>query len=256
MEEYICKYCGKSFTRKCIKVNHELHQCKKNPNVVFINYKQSESHKDLGKKGGWDCICGNNFRTRKLLKEHQKNCKKYLEFKGNSKSPKKYVEKNCPFCGKYINSTTSGYTLHVRTCIQNPNRVHYKGHSPSQKERQQISKKLKEYYKNTSIWATQLQKRKSYAEQYFDNCFPELKQNYHVLRYYLDLANPDKKVYLEIDGEQHYNDLKVVEHDKERTKLLEEAGWTLIDRIRWSEFLTFTQIMKEQKIAELKKKLL
>ncbi len=98
-------------------------------------------------------------------------------------------------------------------------------------------------------------KRKSFAEQYFDTCFPNLKQNYHVDRYFLDLANPEKKLYIEVDGEQHYNDQKVVEHDKVRTARLEELGWKCLRRIRWSEYKKLSKEDQESLITELQKQI-
>lgn len=76
----------------------------------------------------------------------------------------------------------------------------------------------------------------SYAEQYFFNIFPNSSKHYHVDRYFLDIAYPSHKIYIEIDGEQHKKDLRVVEHDKERTLNLDKLGWTLIDRIYWPDF--------------------
>ena len=115
----------------------------------------------------------------------------------------------------------------------------WKGKRHTEEQKRKISETQKKNFKESgakSIWHTQLENRKSFAEQYFDTCFPNLKQNYHVDRYFLDLANPEKKVYIEVDGEQHYNDQKVVEHDKVRTTRLEELGWKCLRRIRWSEY--------------------
>lgn len=95
---------------------------------------------------------------------------------------------------------------------------------------------MKSYYKGCSRWYTQIEKRKSYAEQYFEKIFVDAERNYHVDRYFLDFAWPKKKVYIEVDGEQHYNDSNVVEHDIERTRRLNDIGWVLLKRIRWADF--------------------
>ena len=101
-----------------------------------------------------------------------------------------------------------------------------------------------------SIWATQIEKRKSYAEQYFLQIFTDAKFNYHVDRYFLDFAWPDKKIYIEIDGEQHYNDPKVIEHDKVRTNRLAELGWKCAVRIRWSKFKALSKDTQQRYIQE------
>ena len=60
----------------------------------------------------------------------------------------------------------------------------------------------------------------SYPEKYFMEVFKELpvRYNYQVSRYQLDFAIPEKKVYVEIDGEQHYVDKRIVEHDKKKNR--------------------------------------
>lgn len=126
----------------------------------------------------------------------------------------------------------------------------FKHHSEETKKR--ISETMKKRCNGKSIWATQIEKRKSYAEQYFDNCFPQLKQNYHVLTYFLDLANPIKKIYIEIDGEQHYTDIKVIKHDKIREEELLKIGWVCIKRIRWSEFKKLSKEEQNIFISNLK----
>lgn len=98
--------------------------------------------------------------------------------------------------------------------------------------------------------------KKSYPEQYFEDCFSNIVKdkeiNYPVLRYHLDFANPSKKIYLEIDGEQHYVDKKIIEHDKKRTEKLANLGWNVL-RIRWAEFKKLSPLEQKQRVSEIKK---
>jgi very-short-patch-repair endonuclease len=55
---------------------------------------------------------------------------------------------------------------------------------------------------------------------------------------------------LEIDGEQHYVDTRIVAHDNIRTQILSDLGWTGI-RIRWAEFKKLSDESKKEKIQEL-----
>jgi very-short-patch-repair endonuclease len=77
--------------------------------------------------------------------------------------------------------------------------------------------------------------------------------------YSLDFALPNIKFYIEIDGEQHYTDKRIVEHDKNRTDVLTNLGWSCY-RIRWSEYqkLNFEEkqsiINKIKTIIEIKNK--
>lgn len=80
-------------------------------------------------------------------------------------------------------------------------------------------------------------KGESYAERYFrkilEKCNISFKQEVRVGTYSLDflIGNID----LEIDGEQHYTDKRIIESDKRRTKLLEERGY-VVKRVRWSHY--------------------
>lgn len=121
-----------------------------------------------------------------------------------------------------------------------------------EEEKQRRSAAMKKVYAGRCIWATQLEKRKSYAEAYFDAIFPDAKQNYHVLRYFLDLAWPDSSCYIEIDGSQHYTDPGVIAHDIERTKLLAENGWTLVARVNWAQYKKLSREAQEDYVLNLK----
>lgn len=80
----------------------------------------------------------------------------------------------------------------------------------------------------------------SYPEKYFEKVFINedifCEKEFQVGLYSLDFAWPDSKKYVEIDGEQHFVDKKIVEHDKERTEKLDALGWKCICRIRWAEY--------------------
>jgi len=100
--------------------------------------------------------------------------------------------------------------------------------------------------------------RESYPEKYFWEIFE--KENLNIKRYLqvglyeLDFYNLDKKIDIEIDGEQHFTDKKIVESDKRRNSYLIDNGWTII-RIRWSNYQKLNFEEKNKYIEELKKKL-
>jgi very-short-patch-repair endonuclease len=82
-------------------------------------------------------------------------------------------------------------------------------------------------------------KGRSYPEQYWMNILYKhdisFVEQYQIGLYSLDFAIIDKKIDLEIDGEQHYLDQRIVESDIRRTALLNALGWNVI-RIRWSTY--------------------
>lgn len=95
----------------------------------------------------------------------------------------------------------------------------------------------------------------SYPEIYFNEIFQKESMNlvpevpYTI--YQLDFANKDKKVDIEIDGDQHYLDKRIVESDKRRTAILEKDGW-IVFRIKWSEYQKLSFEEKEKVIASIR----
>lgn len=86
-------------------------------------------------------------------------------------------------------------------------------------------------------------KGRSYAEEYWKNVLDsndmQYEEQYQIGPYQLDFAFLKNKIDLEIDGDQHYLDERIVESDKRRTLYLEEKGWKVI-RIKWSEYQKLT----------------
>lgn len=95
----------------------------------------------------------------------------------------------------------------------------------------------------------------SYPEKYFNKVFKnegiEVERYIRLGLYELDFSIPDKKIDIEIDGNQHYYDEKIIESDKRRTEFLENDGWDII-RINWSEYQKMNFGEKNKFIIELK----
>jgi very-short-patch-repair endonuclease len=98
--------------------------------------------------------------------------------------------------------------------------------------------------------------KESFPERYFSEVFEnegiKVEKYYHIGLYELDFCIPEKKIDLEIDGNQHYYDKKIVESDKRRTAYLEDNGWDVI-RIRWSDYNILSHDEKLEFIKNLKK---
>lgn len=82
-------------------------------------------------------------------------------------------------------------------------------------------------------------RNESYPEKYFTEIFEksglEFVKNFRIGLYELDFSVPDKKIDIEIDGEQHYCDQNIIDSDNRRNDFLKSEGWDII-RIRWSEY--------------------
>lgn len=131
-----------------------------------------------------------------------------------------------------------------------PKRVH------SEQTKLLLSSKRKEYLKinpdKVPYKLNHYSKRTSYAEKYFIEVFEKEKINLlHHLQvgvYELDFYNQEQKIYLEVDGDQHYLDKRIYESDHKRNQYLFEQGWKGM-RIRWS---TYQKLSTEQKCMLVK----
>ncbi len=206
-------------------------------------------------------FCGSERKNGNSLRNHERLCKENpdrqrIEEYTHNENWREACEGH-KGTNQFVKAKELGLPVPESKCKGKPN-LGWLGKTHTEEQKRKISETQKRNFKESrakSIWHTQLENRKSFAEQYFDTCFPNLKQNYHVDRFFLDLANPEKKLYIEVDGEQHYNDQKVVEHDKVRTARLEELGWKCLRRIRWSEYKRLSKEEQETLITELQKQI-
>lgn len=134
-----------------------------------------------------------------------------------------------------------------------------KGKPLSEKTKKRISKSRIEFLKNNPDkipYKLNHSSKRSYPESYFIECFKDIETNkeyqYKVHTYKLDFANPFEKLYLEIDGDQHYLDVKMVEHDKRRYQILTDLGWSGI-RVKWSDFKKLTEEERREEVLKIQK---
>lgn len=209
--DFICKFCGKPCKNANSLRNHER-LCKENP-----EHQESSWIKFNHERGAW-----NKGLTKETDERLNKQAKTLSE---GYKS------------GRLVNAI--------------------KGTKHSDEHKKKISEGRKQYLiehpDKVPYLLNHHSKGDSYPEKYFktvfDNAHVDYKQNYYQCGYFLDFAWPEKKIYLEVDGEQHYLDKRIVEHDKARAQTLLENGWTCIERVRWSKF---KHLSEEKKFEYLK----
>lgn len=119
-----------------------------------------------------------------------------------------------------------------------------KGKPLTKEQKIHLSKVRKQYLKehpDMVPYKINHHSKQSFPEKYFRDLFDTDRvlckaiSEYRVNLYSLDFAFPDIHLYIEIDGEQHYTDKRIIQHDKKRTSELEKLGWKVF-RIRWSEY--------------------
>lgn len=114
------------------------------------------------------------------------------------------------------------------------------GRKLSEEHKKKISESRKKYlliHPDKVPYKLNHKHKETAPEKYFKEVLKGFISQYRPegTLYEIDFANPGLKIGIEIDGEQHYVDDKIVEHDKIRTENLTKLGWKLI-RIRWSYF--------------------
>ena len=209
MEEFICPYCNKIYKSVNAWRSHKGY-CKKNPNwkprsEKFLNAVRSFDHK--------------NKQEKKLF--------------------------ICDFCGKEWETTKTGFEIHRRSCIKNPNRVEstWKGRHHSEKSKEKMKKTIKDNSENHFTWGKLSQRTKgehSYPEKWLIEVLKNefsLKENidyktevkFHT--FWLDFVFGENYV-IEMDGSQHQNDEYQKDCDKRKDELLKKENFKEL-RISW-----------------------
>lgn len=216
----ICQFCGKECKNRNSLCNHER-LCRLNPNrqqnVGFDNFNKSIR---AGKETVWNK--GLTADTDERVNKCKNSLLDYYKNNKGSWSGRKHTDDE----KRRIGDGVKAYL------IANPDMVPYlRNHSS----------------------------KESYPETYFTDLFKseglDLIYHHRVNTYELDFCDINKKLDIEIDGEQHYLDAKVIESDRKRTEYLENLGWKIF-RIRWSEFKKYSEVEKFELLATIKELLM
>ena len=232
---FCSEHCRRSFCGK--KKLH--HKC---------NFNVRRKHKD------WICtICGEVFQTRDEMKIHRKNVHHWKKGMAWNKG---LTDKSDDRVRKQHENLKKSYSS---------NRISpwNKGKNTSDEVRLKISKSRKRYlisHPDKVPYVLNHSSNESFPEKFFRTAFenekfPQFIQDKYVQGYFLDFAFPEKHLYVEVDGEQHYLDKRIVEHDKVRTQVLNTTEWRCVCRIRWSKFQKLSDEYKHRFILGLKNKL-
>lgn len=169
----------------------------------------------------------------------------------------------CKYCGKFFEGKTlAGHTVWCDNRPKNEiEKIKSKLSKMASKRRhsEETKKKLSEYRTqyikdnpDKAPYKMNHSHKESYPEKYFSKYLVNFVHPYSIpdTAYEGDFVNPDSKVIIEIDGEQHYCDPIIVAHDIKRTRILEALGWRVL-RVRWRDFVTLSEDSKKSVINNL-----
>lgn len=231
---FCCKSCSKTF--------NSLHVKKHATREELI--ERGFGNKPA-KYGTWKCKqCNQVFKTRHLLQQHHKQMhldpknKIYSWNRGETKETNASIAKGALALHKKLKSGELTPS--------------FKGKHHTQETKAKLSLSMKKAHAegraNTFASSRHSCGESSYPEKWFmaviKNEFSD--QNYikefPFGRYSLDFAWPHKKICIEIDGSQHYDQRfpDRIQHDIDRDIFIKSKGWKVL-RLRW------TYVIKQKK---------
>lgn len=246
----ICPDCGQEISKSNFSKHQRRHQT--HPETFEIP-KYRVTHE------GFECqFCGKTCKNSNSLRNHQRLCKQ-----NPNKQQSGFVEYN-----KTHNAWNKGLTKETddRVLKHSESLTKYyegcdgpwKGHKHSDQTKVKIGLGVKKFLTENPDMVPYIRNhssKESYPEEYFTELF--IRENIKLIKqfavgsYHLDFCDPNKKIDVEIDGDQHYLDTKIINHDKIRNEFLENNGWTIY-RIRWSSYKVMTDKEKTHVINYIK----
>lgn len=133
-----------------------------------------------------------------------------------------------------------------------------KGKPLSEETKRKISESRKRWITENPDKSPYIVSHKSRGETYPEKYFREwlekenipFQQEYRFKLYAFDFL-VNERVDLEIDGDQHKNDKRIIEHDIKRDAKSKDAGF-IVYRIMWSNYKKLNQEERETFLCELK----
>lgn len=178
----------------------------------------------LAKEGGWTCeYCGLNFRTRRELQNH----KKEAHYSSESGHVNQFTK------AKILGEEKPNVSKETREKLG----AAWKGRKHTEEQKRKISESMKKAHaegRAHNIGECRWNNEPSYPERWFMEVLKnelnmelgkDYKREFPFHKFSLDFAWEDKKICVELDGEQHKRFKEQQERDEEKDRLLLEEGW-------------------------------
>lgn len=189
---FICKYCGKKIGNKGALVGHE-NVCKLNPNKIS-----------------------------------------YPNRKGNGGKSANHIASN-----QYIKAKNEGREIHISDETRFKIGIGWRNKHLTNEMKEKISNSRKKWlseHKDQHVWkrnskflSIPCENLKQYLKDKGIN-FVEEYEPFNDINYCLDIAWPDEKIAIEVNGNQHYNkDGSLNKYYQKRHNLFVERGWKIFE---------------------------
>ena len=227
-----CKYCEKEFETKQ-KLGGHVTRCKLNPNYQNNLQQLENARKHINKENQHLLCqyCGKEIANQGCLKLHENNCiknpnhqlsktQKYKLYKDNKRNENGKIQSF--WKGKKLSEE---HKQKIRTGLQKWKEFHREEFLAYSRSKSKCCENFKQYLKNNNI---------DFVEEYCP--YPSERL------YSLDIAWPDEKIAIEINGSQHYdNEGNLNEYTLTKQKFFENHGWKIIQiYYRWCYGVLYT----------------
>ena len=174
---------------------------------------------------------------------HQTFCKMNPNRKSKSGENNGMFGKKGKGSNQFIKAKIEGRIIEVSEETREKLSIASKGRILTDEHKSKISNSMKDAHKEGIAWnigRSRWNNKKSYPEEFFtlviENEF--IDKNYtcefNVGIYSIDFAWVDKKLAIEIDGDQHQRFQEVIDRDKRKDDLLLSKDWKVL-RIKWKD---------------------
>ena len=205
-------------------------------------------------------FCDREFGTKNACNSHRGKCKQNPNAKSKPKS-EKWLEAMHARKGHGTNQYTKAKALvKEKPVLSEKTRQKLKDHCRhimSDDTKQKISASMKKAHaegRAHNIGECRWNNEPSYPEKWFMKVLKnefgfekdkDYKTEFSFHRFSLDFAWPEKKVCIEIDGEQHERFQEQKDRDVEKDKLLKEEGWMEL-RKSWKDIYNNPKVFIEE----------
>lgn len=187
-------------------------------------------------------FCGKELKPNGF--SHQTFCKSNPNRKSMSgENNPRFGKRGSEVSNQFIKAKNEGRIIEVSEETRKKLSNSSKGRILNEDTKKKISDSMKDAHKKGIAWnigKSRWNNKKSYPEEFFTSVIENefLDKNYtceyNVKIYSIDFAWVDKKLAIEIDGDQHQRFQEVIERDKRKDSVLISEGWKVL-RIKWKD---------------------